>query len=82
MLIVDDQIFNIEFLRAQLEAIPMVAERCDYADNGMRALELVVESLRLHKEGHKGHNYGLVLMDYAMPFMNGVETTKEILKLY
>ena len=36
----------------------------------------------MRQEGETGHNYGLILMDYAMPFMTGVETTKEILKMH
>lgn len=34
ILCVDDQVFNIEFLRCQLELIPSLAGRCDYAENG------------------------------------------------
>lgn len=41
ILIVDDQIFNIEFLRCQLEMIPELEKRCDYAENGATAVRLV-----------------------------------------
>ena len=42
---VDDQIFNIEFLRCQLELIPHLHGRCEYADNGQRAIDLVIKQL-------------------------------------
>ena len=42
---VDDQIFNIEFLRCQLDLIPELAGRCDYVDNGIAAVDLVKKSL-------------------------------------
>ena len=42
---VDDQVFNIEFLRCQLELIPTLQGRCDYVYNGLSAIELVRESL-------------------------------------
>ena len=38
ILIVDDQVFNIEFLRCQLELIPAIKGRCDYVDNGLSAV--------------------------------------------
>jgi len=38
VLIVDDQIFNIEFLKCQLEMIPELQSRCDYAENGVTAV--------------------------------------------
>lgn len=42
---------------------------CDIAENGMQAVEKC-------KEG----DYGLILMDIAMPKMDGYEATKEIRK--
>lgn len=41
ILVVDDQVFNIEFLRCQLELIPTLAGRCDYVDNGISAIKLI-----------------------------------------
>ena len=38
ILCVDDQVFNIEFLRCQLELIPSLTGRADYAENGATAL--------------------------------------------
>jgi len=45
VLVVDDQIFNIEFLRCQLEMIPSLAGHCDYVDNGIGAIEMVRKNL-------------------------------------
>lgn len=41
ILCVDDQVFNLEFLRCQFELIPSLADRCDYAQNGEAALEFI-----------------------------------------
>ena len=41
VLCVDDQVFNVEFLRCQLELIPTLQGRCDYVDNGKAAIDHV-----------------------------------------
>ncbi len=44
----------------------------DYATSGKRAIEMVSES------GEKGESYDIVLLDWKMPEMNGIETAKHI----
>ena len=41
ILVVDDQIFNIEYLRCQLELIPSVKGHCDYVTSGLSAVQQV-----------------------------------------
>ena len=84
MLVVDDQVFNIEFLRCQIELIPSMQGRCDYVDNGQAAVDLVLENLRirdLHPE-LTFWNYSLILLDYSMPNMDGPATAINICKAY
>jgi CheY-like chemotaxis protein len=83
VLIVDDQIFNIEFLRCQLEAIPQLKDRCDYAENGLAAVKLVRASLDKFKRG-EGVSilYKLILLDYSMPLLDGPATSQAILTLF
>lgn len=47
MLVVDDQVFNIEFLRCQIELIPSMRGRCDYSDCGQTAIDFVKENLKV-----------------------------------
>lgn len=49
MLVVDDQVFNIEFLRCQIELIPSMQGSCDYVDNGQAAIDLVAKNLAMLK---------------------------------
>ena len=44
----------------------------DYATSGKRAIEMVSES------SEKGESYDIVLLDWKMPEMNGIETAKHI----
>lgn len=83
VLCVDDKVFNIEFLRCQLELIPTLQGRCDYVDNGISAVELVQHSLKKFQAGSKSFcHYSLILLDYSMPIMDGPTTAAKILALY
>lgn len=54
IMVVDDQVFNIEFLRCQLELIPALAGRCDYVDNGISAVKLIKDSLEGSRKKRAG----------------------------
>jgi len=82
ILIVDDQIFNIEFLKCQLEMIPELESRCDYAENGVTAVQLVKASIEKCNKGDNSALYKLVLLDYSMPMMDGPATSEAIFKLF
>lgn len=84
MLVVDDQVFNIEFLRCQIELIPSMTGRADYVDNGQAAVDLVLANLR-SKEEHPDlpfWGYSLILLDYSMPNMDGPATAINICNAY
>ncbi|MDT7043096.1 response regulator [Candidatus Nitronereus thalassa] len=64
ILIVDDDPDIRMLLRSVLESY---GYRCDEAQNGLEAIELV-----------EGHSFDLVLVDYSMPLMNGLEVIESI----
>ncbi|HOO29254.1 MAG TPA: response regulator, partial [Lachnospiraceae bacterium] len=66
-LIAEDNLFNTDFLKAQLEALDVI---CDSAKNGLAALEMV-------KKG----SYDIVFMDCQMPVMNGITAAAKIREL-
>ena len=64
ILIVDDDPDIRMLLRSVLESY---GYHCDEARNGLEAIEQVED-----------HSYGLILLDYSMPIMNGLEVIQRI----
>lgn len=75
ILAVDDSTFNLEALQLILN-IHFKSE-VDTAVSGKKSLLLVEERLKKEARGEKP--YKLIFMDYSMPDMNGLETSKRIL---
>lgn len=65
ILVVDDNIVNAMVLSAMIEHYGI---KTDIAESGMEAIEKACETY-----------YDIVLMDYLMPDMDGVQTTKQIM---
>ena len=74
VLIVDDQCFNIMAIRAQVESFGLKA---DTAVSGKMAISLVRTRLREMRKSPI-RMYDLILLDYAMPEMDGLETCQGI----
>ncbi len=68
ILLAEDNLVNQLLIKKVIEKAGYIMET---ASNGVQALELLSKS-----------NFDLVLMDVQMPDMNGLETTKEIIRLY
>lgn len=58
--------------------------RCDYADNGQTAIELVSENIRMQKQHPElpYWTYNLILLDYSMPKLDGPSTSRMICQIY
>lgn len=69
--------FLIETLRAVLEDLGVES---DIALGGLHAIEMVKQRYTDVDAGRQLKPYKLIFMDYSMPIMNGLETTKEIVK--
>ncbi len=67
ILVVEDNLINQKVVLKVLERLGFNA---DIADNGFEAIEKVRE-----------HNYDLIFMDMEMPVMDGIEATRNILKV-
>ena len=75
ILIVDDDSFNLFTLEIMLKSFNF---SCKKASNGQEAIEILKKFKKCHE---KCKGIRLVLMDYQMPVLDGVESTKEIRKM-
>lgn len=69
ILIVDDNKLNLMVAEKQLQKIIGNDVKIDLADNGKKAVEMVMDK-----------HYDIILMDMKMPVMDGIEASKEIRK--
>ena len=67
-MLVDDNQYNIVAIETMLEQFQLTTET---SLDGIQAVEMVT---KLYRE--KGATYDLILMDYTMPQMNGIDATK------
>ena len=75
ILIVDDDVFNLFSLEIILKSMNLT---CKKATNGQEAID-ILKNFKKCNEKCKGMK--LVLMDYQMPVLDGVESTKEIIRM-
>ena len=76
ILIVDDDAFNLLSLEMILKSFHF---KCVKALNGYDALSLIAERRKCGAHNCKG-GFQLIFMDYQMPDLDGVETTKRIIQ--
>ena len=69
VLIVDDNKTNRDILLKQMEALQMIPSE---VPSGFKALEILVQ----------GNEYDLMILDYHMPGMDGIELAKEIHNIF
>ncbi|MBF0204534.1 MAG: response regulator [Desulfamplus sp.] len=69
VLIVDDNKTALEIYEEQIKSFGFIVTT---ADSGKKAIE------ELNRASSEGKNYDLVLMDYRMPEIDGIETSKRI----
>ena len=55
-----------------------IIDRCDFCHNG---LEAVTKATEIYKKSTEVQPYCLVLVDFQMPRLNGIEVIKQIRKL-
>ena len=73
VLVVDDDPIDGEHAKAILEEVGIRADACTGGQ----------EALRMMEEQHAKHKpYNLVLMDWSMPGMNGLEASEVIMRQY
>ena len=69
-MVVDDEEFCISIMKQNLKCAGVDDSRIDYCITGKEALTLT-------KESHMtGITYGLIITDFSMPIMNGIESTR------
>ena len=72
VLFVDDDIETCEHAKLLLNKIGV---NSDYTDNGYDAISMLKTSIAMNKA------YDICLIDWKMPYLDGIETTKEIRKI-
>ena len=75
VLLVDDDVFNLFSLELLMKSVGL---RCAKTGNGFEAVRYVKEQRDC---GGSCKGMQLILMDYQMPGMDGVEATREIVKI-
>ena len=75
ILIVDDQVFNVTALDLLLNTFGI---KSDSAFSGQEAIKLIRKRFNAIDTCPIISNYKLIFMDFSMPDMNGIETTKAI----
>ena len=73
VLVVDDDPIAAEHARAVLDEVGIRADTCTSGEEALRMIEI---------QHTKHRPYNLILMDWNMPGMNGLETSAEIRKKY
>ena len=68
-LIADDDPILLETAAETMESLGITAEQ---ANNGQEALEMI------HRRHESGKDYGVVILDWKMPGMDGIETIRKI----
>lgn len=72
ILVVDD---DIQLCESTINSLESIGINADYTLSGEDAIQIVTEH-------HKKHDdYHIILMDWKLPGMNGIETSREIRKL-
>lgn len=69
LLVVDDNLENLLILKRTLESWKIASETCTSGKEALERLE-------------KGENYDVIIMDYMMPDLNGLETIRQIRQNY
>lgn len=72
MLVVDD---NELFGKSAVDSLKEIGVRAEWVDDGLKAVDLVKERHSRQKD------YDIVLLDWKMPGMNGIETARRIRNL-
>ncbi len=72
VLAVDDTSDTLEYLEHLLESFHV---SCDTVSSGERAIEKIQESIK------NNNPYDIIFMDYIMPGLNGIDTSKKIKEL-
>ncbi|MBR3666594.1 MAG: response regulator [Ruminococcus sp.] len=69
ILVVDD---DEVFLQTTADTLGSIGASAECAKSGAEAVEMIL------KRRQEGHSYGLVILDWKMPDMNGIETVRRI----
>lgn len=72
VLVIDDDDIALDHAKIVLEKVNM---KCDIAKSGYEAINIIKNKYS------NNENYNLILVDWKMPEMDGIETTKELRKM-
>ncbi|KAI9137083.1 hypothetical protein BKA69DRAFT_62693 [Paraphysoderma sedebokerense] len=75
VLVVEDNKINQKIVTKYLKKL---GYDFSVANNGLEAVNMVIEAIRAHRESSEEVPFDFVLMDMEMPVMNGREATKRI----
>ena len=78
ILVVDDEPINIEVMSSMLTAKKL---KNDEARCGLAAIEIIKKRLTQVQSGEAPHFYKILILDYSMPDITGVEVATKVITL-
>lgn len=77
----DDTFYNLETLRLVFDKLGLI-DHCVFVNDGEEAKDAVIKAVTDSDFERKYELVLIVIVDYTMPYMNGVEVVKEVTKFY
>ena len=87
IVIADDQHINAEVLKLHLDELGILEEQCTFLCDGQATIDYVIEFVEeaivdYPEESGTVWPIALLILDFQMPFKNGIQVVQELRKFY
>jgi len=81
IIVADDMKFIIVAMMSLMKQVFKIDDLVTYARDGQQVVEIVKESLQ-HCREEDYRPYSLLILDFNMPYLNGIEVVKKVRNLH